>query len=308
MAKLGNIKTISIQNEWSMETHFSQWLAEEDNLKKLANALGLEDDDLELKDTEFKVGPYSADIVAQATSSERYVVIENQYGKTDHDHLGKLLTYGSNLNASTVVWIAEAFTEEHKKAIDWLNDNTGEELSFFGVRAELLQINDSLPAINYDIVCRPNVIVKQIKTRPKPLSDNQQKQLAFWELLSSVLVTKGVLKTTQTPRPQHWFDVTLGKSGIHLCNTVGMKQGWLRVQVYIKIDGAYEKLEEQKELIEGTLGQLIWKFNPSKKTQLIYIERQADMSNEDNWEDNACWMAEQIDKFRKLFMPLVRQF
>jgi hypothetical protein len=307
MAKLGSIKSVSIQDEWSMETHFSQWLAREDNLKALAVALELEDDDLELKDTEFKVGPYSADIVAQATSSERYVVIENQYGKTDHDHLGKLLTYGSNLDASTVIWIAERFTEEHKKAIDWLNDNTGEELSFFGVRAELLRIDNSLPAINYDVVCRPNTIVKRIKSSAKPPSVNQQRQLAFWELVRGSLIAKGVLTTTQAPRPQHWFDVTMGKSGIHLCNTVSITKNWLRIQVYLRLDGAFEKLEQQKDRIEEQLGQLVWKPNPGKKTRLIYLERQADMNNEAHWQEHADWMAENIGKFRKLLMPLVKQ-
>ena len=307
MANLGNIKTLSIQREWSMETHFSKWLAEEENLRHLASELALEDDDLELKDTEFKVGPYSADIVAQATSSERYVIIENQYGKTDHDHLGKLLTYGSNLDAGTLIWIAEKFTEEHTKTLDWLNDNTGEELSFFGVRAELLQIDDSLPAMNYDVVCRPNTIVKQIKSRSKTLTTNSKQQLAFWEMVRSAIIDKDILKTTQTPRPQHWFDVTLGKTGIHLSNTVGMTKNWLRVQVYIQIDGAYEKLAQQKDLIEDQLGQLIWKSNPDKKTKLVYLERQAGMSNEDKWPEYAEWMAEQIGKFRKVFIPLVKQ-
>jgi uncharacterized protein DUF4268 len=306
MAELGNIKTGSIQSEWSMEAHFSQWLAEEDNLRLLASALGLEDDDLELKDTEFKVGPYRADIVAQGASSERYVIIENQYGKTDHDHLGKLLTYGSNLDAGTLVWIAEAFTEEHKKAVDWLNDNTGEELLFFGVRAELLQIDDSLPAINYDVVCRPNTIVKQIRASTKPLSINQQKQRAFWELVSSTIIDKGILQKTQAARPQYWFNVGLGKNGIYLSNIVSMTKNCLRTRVYITIDGAYEQLEQQKKFIEDQLGQLVWKPNAGKKTQLIYIERQADMSDEDKWPECVDWMTDQIGKFREVFMPLVK--
>jgi len=134
------------------------------------------------------------------------------------------------------VWIAEKFTEEHKKALDWLNDNTTDELSFFGIKVELLKINDSLPAINYDVVCAPNDIVKQVKKNSKPLTSVQKQQLEFWELVRESLLEKNILKTAQTPRAQHWYDVTLGKSNTHLSNTVGMTKNWLRIQVYIQID------------------------------------------------------------------------
>ena len=193
MAKLGNIKKLAIRNEWKKETDFSQWLAEEENLNALATELGLEDNGLELEDIEFQVGPYRADIVARETSSERYVIIENQYGKTDHNHLGQLLTYSSSLNAGTIVWIAENFTEEHKKTLDWLNDNTTDELSFFGIKAELWRIDNSLPAIRFNVICSPNTIVKQIKATAKNLTETKQRQLEFWKLVRNTLIDKKIL-------------------------------------------------------------------------------------------------------------------
>ncbi|NQE53172.1 hypothetical protein C5S29_06230, partial [ANME-1 cluster archaeon GoMg3.2] len=125
---LGNLKKVNIRKKWPDETSdFTPWLAREENMEKLSLALGLE---LQVENIEVSVGPYSADILAKDVGSDRYVVIENQLRKTNHDHLGKLITYGSVLDASANVWITSEFTEEHKKALDWLNDHTSDEISF----------------------------------------------------------------------------------------------------------------------------------------------------------------------------------
>ena len=113
----------------------------------LGEAVGLE---LEVENTEVPVGPYSADILARDAGSDKFVVIENQLEKTDHDHLGKALTYASILDASVVIWVARRFTEEHAKALTWLNDHTTDELSFYGVAIELWQIDESLPALKFN--------------------------------------------------------------------------------------------------------------------------------------------------------------
>ena len=123
---------------------------------------------------------YSADILAR-DSSGGYVVIENQLAKTDHDHLGKLITYGAVLGASTVIWIAPHFTDEHHKALDWLNDNTTDELSFYGVQVELWSIDESLPAVRFNTVSRPAEIIRQAQaSKSGELSENRQLQLAWW--------------------------------------------------------------------------------------------------------------------------------
>jgi hypothetical protein len=88
--------------------------------------------ELQVEGVEVPVGPFSADILAKDTS-ENFVIIENQFGKTDHDHLGKVLTYAATLDASAVIWIAERFTDEHRKAIEWLNDHTSEGLGLYAV-------------------------------------------------------------------------------------------------------------------------------------------------------------------------------
>jgi hypothetical protein len=132
--RIGELKLLDVRTIWPTEpTHFTPWLAKEENIARLGEALGIE---LEVENTEVAVGPYSADILARDTSSGDYVVIENQLEKTNHDHLGKAITYASVLDATAVVWIARQFSDEHKKALDWLNDITSDDVAFYGVRVE----------------------------------------------------------------------------------------------------------------------------------------------------------------------------
>ena len=155
---LGTFIKLDIRSIWKNEANdFTPWLAQEENIALLGEALGF---DLEVEKVEASVGPYSADILAKDTVNDTYVVIENQLGKTNHDHLGKLITYGSVLHATAVVWIATNFTEEHQRALDWLNEFTTEELGFYGVQVELWKIDNSLPAVRFDVISRPAIIKK----------------------------------------------------------------------------------------------------------------------------------------------------
>lgn len=139
--KLGEIEKLDVRNVWAHEaSNFTPWLAEEENIARLGSAIGLE---LEVENTEVSVGPFSADILARDSGSSAYVIIENQLSKTDHDHLGKAITYAAGLNAGTIVWVAPEFTQEHRKAIDWLNDNSVGDVAFYGVQVELWTIDDS---------------------------------------------------------------------------------------------------------------------------------------------------------------------
>ena len=135
-----------------------------------------------LEDTEVAVGPYSADILARDAANGDYVIIENQLGRINHDHLGKSITYAAGLNASAVVWIATNFTEEHKKALDWLNDNSSEDVSNFGVRLELWRIGTSKPAVYFNVVSRPAEFARRstITKSASPLSDAKRLQQEWW--------------------------------------------------------------------------------------------------------------------------------
>jgi len=308
---LGQLNNIDVRSLWQNEAYdFTPWLAEEANLALLGSALGLE---LELENTEVSVGPYSADILAKDTGTGKYVVIENQLEKTDHDHLGKSITYAAVLDASTVVWIAPYFTDEHEKALTWLNDHSSDELAFFGVRLELWQIDDSRPSVRFDIVSQPADIVRQaIKSgKSGKLSETQKLQLDFWTAVRDELRNQDSIPSVQSPRPQYWYDVSLGRSGIHLSNTASISLKKIGVRVYISNtvgDEALVQLMEQKDRIEGEIGkELVWNPNPENRDKTIALERPADLAAcRENWDEYVKWMVEMTVQFRKSFSPKVK--
>ena len=154
--KLGKVQRVNVRDAWPNEAnHFTPWLASEDGMELLQETLGME---LEVEATEKFVGPFKADILAKRTDTteDHWVLIENQLERTDHRHLGQLLTYAAGLKAVTVVWIAENFAEEHKAALNWLNDVTRDELEFFGLEIEVWQIGNSEPAPMFNILAEPN--------------------------------------------------------------------------------------------------------------------------------------------------------
>lgn len=127
---LGRLAKVELRSIWTSESRdFTPWLAQPENIAILGETTDL---DLEVVGEEQSVGPYSADIVCTDTATGDTVLIENQLEKTDHTHLGQIITYASGLDASCVIWIAARFTEEHRSALDWLNEQTPQGISFFG--------------------------------------------------------------------------------------------------------------------------------------------------------------------------------
>src|SRR5437868_9331741 len=127
--EFGKISAVSIRDVWPSEAaDFTPWLAA--NLDLLSEKLGME---LVNEATEVPAGDFSADIIAEDISTNRKVVIENQYGSTDHKHLGQVITYSSALGASVVVWIAEKIRPEHKAALDFLNFNLKATLQLYAL-------------------------------------------------------------------------------------------------------------------------------------------------------------------------------
>jgi len=128
---LGRLEAVDLRNIWTSEAgEFTPWLAEENNLALLGETIGIE---LELEAQEKNVGPFRADILCKDTANGHWVLIENQLERTDHTHLGQLMTYAAGLKAVTIVWIAHHFTEEHRAALDWLNEITDDRFNFFGL-------------------------------------------------------------------------------------------------------------------------------------------------------------------------------
>lgn len=306
---LGEIKNVPLRSIWKNEAFdFTPWLA--DNLEKLNEALGLE---LEFDSKEVAVGPYFADILAKDTGTDKFVVIENQLEKTNHDHLGKCLTYASVLDASAVIWIAAKFTDEHKKALDWLNDHTSDELGFYGVKIELWQIDNSQPAVKFNVISSPNSVVRQATKRKEQgeLSEAKKIQLEFWTNYRNRLSETGKIRSLQTPRPQYWFDVALGKSGVYLSNTFNTDKNEISVRVYIankQVEAWLPYFEFKKQEIEAQIGnQLDWNPNPENRDKIISLTKHFHLENKENWNDAINWLVKETLKFKEVFSKAIKE-
>ena len=146
---------------WANEAqNFTPWL--EEHIDLLGEALGM---DLEITGREVAVGDFSLDLLGKETGTDRVVIIENQLERTDHDHLGKMLTYAGGLDARVVVWVSGHVRDEHREAIHWLNEQTTDAVAFFAVELEVLKIDDSLPALRFNIVAQPSEFQRQVVRR-----------------------------------------------------------------------------------------------------------------------------------------------
>ena len=174
---LGDIKRVDdLRSVWKHEaSDFTRWLAEEENLKLLSEAVGMR---IRLVETEASVGSFSVDILAEDEDTQTKVVIENQLEPTNHDHLGKVITYASGVDARVAIWIVREAREEHQRAIDWLNEHTDESLAFFLVQIELWQIDDSKKAPRFEIISKPNEWAKAAK---QSVSSMNSPSAEFWE-------------------------------------------------------------------------------------------------------------------------------
>ena len=306
---LGQLVNVDVRKQWPHEAvDFTPWLAREKNIAELGKSLGLE---LETERVDVAVGPYSADILARE-STGAYVVVENQLTKTDHDHLGKSITYASVLGAKSVIWIAPFFTDEHRKALDWLNDHTTDELAFYGVQIELWSIDGSRPAVRFNAVSRPAEIVRQATaTKSADLSETKKLQREWWTAFRDALLADGVVASGRMPRPQHWYDVPLGRTGVHLSNITNTSDGRLGVRVYLtgRLGGDFvlEQLSAERQVIEDTIEMsLEWNPNPDNKDKVIGVYRDADLSVRDCWDEHLKWMVETTKRFRNVFGPRVK--
>ena len=187
---LGRLEKVDLRDVWTSEaSDFTPWLAREENLSVLADTLGLE---LELEAEEKAVGPFRADILCRDTGSNAWVLIENQLERTDHNHLGQLLTYASGLQAVTIIWIASRFTEEHRSTLDWLNRITDTGFHFFGLEVELWRIGASSPAPKFNIVSKPNDWSRSVAQAARAmdeteLSETRILQRDYWAAFQPVL-------------------------------------------------------------------------------------------------------------------------
>ena len=311
LPSLGSLKKVAVRNIWQTEAqHFTPWLAQ--NLDILAETLDME---LEIEAQEKNVGPFRADILCKDTLDNSWVLIENQLERTDHLHLGQLLTYASGLKAVTIIWVSTRFTEEHRSALDWLNNITDDQFKFFGLEVELWQIGDSPVAPKFNIVSKPNdwsrsvgQAARQIET--DALTDIKAAQLEFWTQLAEKLKENSHIRP-QKPMPQHWAVFRIGRSGFHISGLHNTRDKCIGVELYINHQNAkdfYNQLYVQKNDIEEEIGhELIWKELPNKSaSRIILYLRDVDPMDLSRWDEYQDWLIKYIEAFDSAFRTRIR--
>jgi len=308
---LGTLTKVDPRTVWPDEArNFTPWLAEKANLDRLADTIGL---DLELEGTEQNVGPFNADILCKDTVDDQWVLIENQLSRTDHGHLGQLLTYAAGLDAVTIIWIARRFRDPHRAALDWLNDVTNEGIDFFGIEIELWQIGDSPVAPKFNLASKPNDWSKTVSRTTKQdgeLTDTKKLQLEYWTTLFEHLEEHGSRVRPRTPRPQHWANFAVGRSGCQVTARVNTRDHRVAVEVALKNEAQslFHLLKQERDAIEAEIGvDLNWLPKPDKKRSLIEHEWDADPTDRDDWPRQHSRMSELLDAFHRTFAPRLRE-
>lgn len=307
MLKFSELKQVPLREIWQHEaSDFTPWLAE--NIQKLGDALGM---DLELVDREASIGDFSLDLLAQDLGSSKTVIIENQLTQTDHDHLGKLLTYAAGFDASTVVWISETVRDEHRQALEWLNQRTDTETQFFAVAVEVLKIDDSKPALDFKLIVSPNEWQKSKKQEASTnLSPKREKYKNYFQGLIDELREKHKFTGAKVGLTQNWYNFSSGLGKIRYgARFVREGKVWTYVNISLKPDEKrikiFNMLEKRKVEIESNFGSsLEWAREAEKSVSRIVISCDGDIElSDDELEEIREWHIENLLKFKEVFQP-----
>jgi hypothetical protein len=302
--KLGILKRIGLREYWKHEAlAFTRWLSEPENIALLSEDVGI---GIEVTQTEASVGRFNVDILAQEENTGRKIIIENQLETTDHSHLGQLITYAAGVEAQYVIWIVREVREEHRQAVDWLNEHTDEDISFFLVALELWQIGESDPAPKFSVVSRPNEWKKSVRTIPRDdLTDTKTKQLEFWQQLKEFASDKYPELRLRTPRPQHWYDVSIGRSDCHISFIADSRENQVRCELYIPDSKElYKTFLTSKAQIEKEVGigePLNWQELFGKKACRIRIVHPFTFTDSSTWNEAFDWLSKTAIQFKKVF-------
>lgn len=300
--KLAKLKKVELREVWGHEAlDFTKWLSQQENLDLLSEEIGI---DIKPIETEAHVGRFNVDILAEEEATGRKITIENQLEDTNHDHLGKIITYASGYDAEIIIWVVKDFREEHKKAVDWLNEHTDEDINFFLIRIELWQVKDSDPAPKFEVIVSPNEWAKTIKasTSGSKLTETKVQQLDFWTRFKNYVRDRDKRIRLQTPRPQHWYDVSMGSSEAHIGLTINTRDNLIGAEVYIsKNKELFQFLRDRKEAIERDLGEPANWVDAPVASRIVIKKQVGDVFSESDASAYFDWLYERTILLRKVF-------
>lgn len=309
LEELAEVRELSLDEVFDSEDgEFTPELA--DHIDKLSAALGIE---IETEDTEQSVGDFSADIFGRSASTNDPVVIENQFGDTDHNHLGKLLTYAAGLDAGVVIWLAEEFREEHRSVLEWLNESGPDDARFFGVRPRVVQLvaegedPSNQRGFEFEVVVSPNQWESTVKRQYPEVKEAYQR---FFSKLVDAYHEQNPMWNKIQPQPQTW--IHFGRHGVKYRWAFYVRDGVFVVEIYIdrrdkEVNRTlYDQLREDKEEIEAELGDVTWEERPNEQSFRIRTAER-DISGKpaklsDDEEDKIVeWAVDAMDDCRAVF-------
>lgn len=303
-----------VREYWKHEAHnFTPWLAEQihaEDASHIEDVLGL---DLDVIEIEKSVGKYNVDILAEVVDDGRQVIIENQLSNSDHDHLGKCIAYASGVDADIIVWLSPQFNDEHKDAFNWLNKNSREGVDLFAIRLEVWKIADSPPAVRLNPVEDPSEWKEKAKRSEGEISETKKRQEEYWTQFRDLISERDTPLRTRKPKPQHWYNNPIGRSGFKLQYTANTVEDNLYCQLIIKDDPeVYQRLEQQKETIENEVGaKLLWsppeESRENSNRAKISLRRSGDLAKRGAWDEYHGWMIEQGERFHDVFYDRIQQ-
>jgi hypothetical protein len=308
---LQQIEDLGLGEVWDDEAGgFTPWLVR--NIDRLGKAIGIEIEDVEL---EGSVGEYSVDIRGTEMNRDEPVVIENQFGTTDHRHLGQLLTYGAGTEAEFVIWVSERFREEHRSVLEWLNGSSASGAKFFGIRPRVVRVNGGEDiGFEFMVVVEPNNWERGIQD--ESLTERQQAYQQFFSKLTDAYSEEHPDWNKLKAQPQSWLSFGAGKGGVAL--------GWafhkgpeLSTELYIDTQDAeendrmYSQLKEDSEQIEDALGELVWQRLPEKRASRIKTAREIsdyveNLSSKERRE-LINWAVDRMESFQNEFEPRIKE-
>ncbi len=304
MIEFEPLQKVDPREIWKHEAHdFTPWLAE--NLARLGDAIGIE---LELLEREADVGSFSLDLLAKDLGRDANVIIENQLAATDHDHLGKLITYASGYDAKVVLWIATQIREEHRQALDWLNQRTDSSTEFFGVVIEVLQIGDSKPALQFRVVVSPNEWQKTTKKQSSSKeSGRSELYRQYFQRLLDDLRENYQFTGAKVGQPQNWYTFASGNQQFKYSHSF-TNSGRVRTEIYIDSGDRDEnkaffgRLYADRQSIESTFGcPLEWERLEDKRACRVALYRTGSIEDSDEeLQDIHDWGIENLLKFKDL--------
>jgi hypothetical protein len=309
----GNLEELDPRELWrNEERDFTPWIA--DNCQQLSKVIGIP---FAVEQTEKKVGGYELDIFGRIEGSDAPVIIENQLGETDHKHLGQVITYAAGLEAAVIVWIAAKVTDEHRTAIDWLNRNTRDSISFYLVRPEILRIDQSKPAIRFNLEAGPSETKRALQeVVDREDAPRHEFRRRFWADLLAYLAQKGHSwaegrRTTK----EGWISSPVGRAGVGVNASMALGSR-MRVEIYFSNDRekkSYHLFESKKDEIEKLFSdeQVSWEplEDAAASRVAVYRPYEKDEVSEDTPQrtDLFDWIQKNMSRFRDLAKKFIRE-